>query len=46
VSDVDEDDAAFQAHLHAPSGGPFNERLGSLLEEPESVLIVLSPLES
>ena len=46
VFEVYEDDAAFRAHLSAPYGGPFNERLAPLIEEPESVLIFLTPLEA
>lgn len=39
------DEDAFQAHLAAPYGGPFNEELEKLIEEPASVLTMLIPVE-
>ncbi|MFF1569477.1 putative quinol monooxygenase [Streptomyces sp. NPDC058293] len=38
------DEAAFQAHLKAPYGGPFNAALASLIEEDASVLTFLDPV--
>ncbi|WP_327727199.1 antibiotic biosynthesis monooxygenase [Streptomyces sp. NBC_00487] len=35
---------AFQAHLNAPYGGPFNAALTPLIEEDASVLTFLDPL--
>ncbi|WP_329449598.1 antibiotic biosynthesis monooxygenase [Streptomyces sp. NBC_01724] len=40
-----EDEAAFQAHLAAPYGAPFNAELQPLITEKESVLTFLSPLD-
>ncbi len=39
------DEDAFQAHLAAPYGGPFNEELEKLIKEPASVLTMLTPVE-
>ncbi|AXE37551.1 putative quinol monooxygenase [Acidipropionibacterium virtanenii] len=39
------DEEAFQTHLAAPYGGPFNEALGPLIREPASVLTLLTPVE-
>lgn len=36
------DEAAFQTHLTAPYGGPFNEALTELIVEPSSQLTFLS----
>jgi quinol monooxygenase YgiN len=38
------DEDAFQAHLNAPYGGPFNAALTPLIEEEASVLTFLDPL--
>ncbi|MEU1710327.1 antibiotic biosynthesis monooxygenase family protein [Streptomyces sp. NPDC005706] len=38
------DEYAFQAHLKAPYGGPFNAALAPLIEEDASVLTFLDPL--
>ncbi|WP_030338319.1 putative quinol monooxygenase [Streptomyces sp. NRRL S-1022] len=38
------DEDAFQAHLKAPYGGPFNAALAPLIEEDASVLTFLDPL--
>jgi quinol monooxygenase YgiN len=38
------DEDAFQAHLEAPYGGPFNAALAPLIEEEASVLTFLDPL--
>lgn len=35
------DEAAFQAHLANPAGGPFNTALQQLIVEPSSVLTFL-----
>jgi quinol monooxygenase YgiN len=35
------DEAAFQTHLNAPYGTPFNDRLSSLIVEPQSRLTFL-----
>lgn len=35
------DEAAFQAHLANPAGGPFNAALQQLIVEPQSVLTFL-----
>lgn len=45
VYEVYEDEAAFQAHLGAPYGAPFNDFLASAIEEPESQLTFLTPLD-
>lgn len=39
------DEEAFQTHLSAAYGGPFNEALEKLIEEPASVLTMLTPVE-
>ncbi|CAM5578456.1 putative quinol monooxygenase [Streptomyces narbonensis] len=44
IFEVYADEAAFQAHLTAPYGPPFNAALQPLIEERESVLTFLSPL--
>ena len=44
VYEVYVDETAFQAHLSAPYGGPFNEFLATAIEEPESQLTFLTPL--
>jgi quinol monooxygenase YgiN len=38
------DEAAFQAHLSAPYGGPFNQSLAPLITEPSSHLTFLRRL--
>ena len=38
------DEDAFQAHLNAPYGGPFNAALAPLIEEDASVLTFLDPV--
>ncbi|MGV9275502.1 putative quinol monooxygenase [Streptomyces griseosporeus] len=38
------DEDAFQAHLKAPYGGPFNTALAPLIEEEASVLTFLDPV--
>ncbi|MFG2133911.1 putative quinol monooxygenase [Streptomyces sp. NPDC048751] len=38
------DEDAFQAHLKAPYGGPFNTALAPLIEEDASVLTFLDPV--
>ena len=38
------DEAAFQAHLAAPYGEPFNAALGPLIVEPNSILTFLRRL--
>ncbi len=44
VYEVYRDDDAFAAHITADYGAVFNERLGSLIEEPHSLLTWLTPL--
>ncbi|WP_329267110.1 putative quinol monooxygenase [Streptomyces sp. NBC_01451] len=44
VFEVYRDEEAFQAHLNAPYGGPFNAALTPLIEEAASVLTFLNPL--
>ncbi|MFF6807925.1 antibiotic biosynthesis monooxygenase [Streptomyces sp. NPDC012616] len=44
IFEVYRDEDAFQAHLNAPYGGPFNAALTPLIEEPASVLTFLDPL--
>jgi quinol monooxygenase YgiN len=39
------DEDAFQAHLKAPYGGPFNAALSPLIEEDASVLTFLDPAD-
>ncbi|WP_144874810.1 putative quinol monooxygenase [Microbacterium sp. 1.5R] len=41
VYEVYRDEAAFQAHLSSPAGGPFNEALQQLIVEPSSQLTFL-----
>ncbi|WP_371524846.1 antibiotic biosynthesis monooxygenase [Streptomyces sp. NBC_01283] len=38
------DEDAFQTHLKAPYGGPFNTALAPLIEEDASVLTFLDPV--
>jgi quinol monooxygenase YgiN len=45
IFEVYTDEAAFRAHLAAPYGPPFNAALQPLIEEKESVLTFLSPLD-
>ncbi|EST34398.1 putative quinol monooxygenase [Streptomyces roseochromogenus] len=44
IFEVYRDEDAFQAHLKAPYGGPFNAALAPLIEEDASVLTFLDPL--
>lgn len=44
VYEVYRDEAAFQAHLAAPAGAPFNAALQELIVEPASVLTFLRRL--
>ncbi|MGW2817897.1 putative quinol monooxygenase [Streptomyces sp. NPDC001415] len=44
IFEVYQDQDAFQAHLKAPYGGPFNAALAPLIEEDASVLTFLDPL--
>lgn len=44
VYEVYRDQAAFQAHLSAPAGGPFNAELQELIVEPSSQLTFLRRL--
>ncbi|MEU6555500.1 putative quinol monooxygenase [Streptomyces sp. NPDC046915] len=44
IFEVYRDEDAFQAHLKAPYGGPFNAALTPLIEEDASVLTFLAPL--
>ncbi|MCX4767231.1 antibiotic biosynthesis monooxygenase [Streptomyces sp. NBC_01275] len=44
IFEVYRDEDAFQAHLKAPYGGPFNTALTPLIEEDASVLTFLNPL--
>ncbi|MGW2420692.1 putative quinol monooxygenase [Streptomyces sp. NPDC001709] len=44
IYEVYRDEDAFQAHLKAPYGGPFNAALAPLIEEDTSVLTFLDPL--
>ncbi|NBE50502.1 putative quinol monooxygenase [Streptomyces boluensis] len=46
IFEVYRDEDAFQAHLNAPYGGPFNAALTPLIEEDASVLTFLDPLEA
>ncbi|MGW0765274.1 putative quinol monooxygenase [Streptomyces sp. NPDC002676] len=39
------DEEAFQTHLNASYGGPFNTALAPLIEEDASVLTFLDPLD-
>ncbi|MGV9346709.1 putative quinol monooxygenase [Streptomyces spiralis] len=45
IFEVYEDEAAFQRHLKAPHGGPFNAALGPLIEEHASRLTFLDPVD-
>jgi quinol monooxygenase YgiN len=44
IFEVYRDEDAFQAHLKAPYGGPFNTALAPLIEEDASVLTFLDPV--
>ncbi|WP_411150744.1 putative quinol monooxygenase [Streptomyces sp. A30] len=44
IFEVYRDEDAFQAHLKAPYGGPFNAELAPLIEEDASVLTFLDPV--
>jgi quinol monooxygenase YgiN len=44
IFEVYRDEAAFQAHLNASYGGPFNIALAPLIEEGASVLTFLDPV--
>jgi quinol monooxygenase YgiN len=44
IFEVYRDQAAFEAHLNAAYGGPFNAALVPLIEEDASVLTFLTPL--
>ncbi|WP_217207298.1 putative quinol monooxygenase [Streptomyces sp. AC550_RSS872] len=44
IFEVYRDEDAFQAHLKAPYGGPFNTALSPLIEEDASVLTFLDPV--
>ncbi|AYN38611.1 antibiotic biosynthesis monooxygenase [Streptomyces dangxiongensis] len=44
ILEVYRDEDAFQAHLKAPYGGPFNAALVPLIEEDGSVLTFLDPV--
>ncbi|GKQ36140.1 putative quinol monooxygenase [Streptomyces sp. A012304] len=44
IFEVYRDEDAFQAHLKAPYGGPFNAALAPLIEEDASVLTFLDPV--
>jgi quinol monooxygenase YgiN len=44
IFEVYRDEDAFQAHLNAPYGGPFNAALVRLIEEDASALTFLNPL--
>ncbi|MFJ9180577.1 putative quinol monooxygenase [Streptomyces sp. NPDC102360] len=44
IFEVYRDEDAFQAHLNAPYGAPFNTALGPLIEEDASVLTFLDPV--
>ncbi|MER6065447.1 putative quinol monooxygenase [Streptomyces sp. NPDC004059] len=44
IFEVYRDEDAFQAHLSAPYGGPFNTALAPLIEEDASVLTFLDPV--
>ena len=43
IFEVYRDEDAFQAHLKAPYGGPFNTALAPLIEEDASILTFLAP---
>ncbi|WP_037681725.1 putative quinol monooxygenase [Streptomyces griseus] len=44
IFEVYRDDDAFQAHIKAPYGAPFNAALSPLIEEDASVLTFLDPV--
>jgi quinol monooxygenase YgiN len=44
IFEVYQDEDAFQAHLKAPYGAPFNAALTPLIEEDASVLTFLDPM--
>ncbi|MFE1553272.1 putative quinol monooxygenase [Streptomyces sp. NPDC058718] len=43
IFEVYRDEDAFQTHLKAPYGGPFNTALAPLIEEDASLLTLLDP---
>ncbi|MFC8896215.1 putative quinol monooxygenase [Streptomyces cinereoruber] len=45
IFEVYANEAAFQDHLAAPYGPPFNAALRPLIQEKESLLTFLSPLD-
>ncbi|MFI0537768.1 putative quinol monooxygenase [Streptomyces sp. WSLK1-3] len=45
IFEVYRDEDAFQTHLKAPYGGPFNTALAPLIEEDASVLTFLDPVD-
>ncbi|MBX9360279.1 putative quinol monooxygenase [Streptomyces massasporeus] len=45
IFEVYRDEDAFQAHLNAPYGAPFNAALIPLIEEDASVLTFLEPID-
>ncbi|MFF9624603.1 putative quinol monooxygenase [Streptomyces griseosporeus] len=45
IFEVYRDEDAFQAHLKAPYGPPFNTALAPLIEEEASVLTFLEPCQ-
>lgn len=45
IFEVYRDEEAFQTHLNAPYGGPFNTALAPLIEEDASMLTFLDPLD-
>jgi quinol monooxygenase YgiN len=44
IFEVYRDEDAFQAHIQAPYGGPFNAALAPLIEEDASMLTFLDPV--
>ncbi|GAA3122132.1 hypothetical protein GCM10010449_49990 [Streptomyces rectiviolaceus] len=44
IFEMYQDEDAFQTHLKAPYGGPFNTALAPLIEEDASVLTFLDPV--
>lgn len=46
IFEVYQDEAAFQWHLRAPYGAPFNTALAPLIEEDASRLTFLDPMTS
>ncbi len=45
IFEVYEDEAAFQKHITAPYGRPFNAELTQMIEEDGSILTFLNPME-